>query len=40
MELRVLQYFLAIAREDSISKAAKLLHLSQNLIKTNERLKR
>ena len=29
MELRVLQYFLAIAREESISGAAKALHLSQ-----------
>ena len=29
MELRVLQYFLAIARQQSISKVAKYLHLSQ-----------
>ena len=29
MELRVLQYFLAVAREQSISKAAEYLHLSQ-----------
>lgn len=29
MELRVLQYFLAVAREQSISKAADYLHLSQ-----------
>lgn len=29
MEIRVLQYFLAIAREESISKAAEYLHLSQ-----------
>lgn len=29
MELRVLQYFLAIAREESISKAAEYLHISQ-----------
>lgn len=29
MELRVLQYFLAIAREESISKAAQYLHISQ-----------
>ena len=29
MELRVLQYFLAIARQQSISKAAEYLHLSQ-----------
>ena len=29
MELRVLQYFLAVAREKSISAAAASLHLSQ-----------
>lgn len=29
MELRVLQYFLAIAREESISKAAAFLHITQ-----------
>ena len=29
MELRVLQYFLAVAREQSISAAAETLHLSQ-----------
>lgn len=29
MELRVLQYFLAIAREQSISGAAEFLHISQ-----------
>lgn len=29
MELRVLQYFLAIAREESISRAAQSLHLTQ-----------
>lgn len=29
MELRVLQYFLAVAREESISGAAEFLHLSQ-----------
>ena len=29
MELRVLQYFLAIAREQSISGAADYLHISQ-----------
>ena len=29
MELRVLQYFLAIAREQSISGAAEFLHVSQ-----------
>ena len=34
MELRVLQYFLAIAREQSIIKAAKSLHLSQPTLST------
>ena len=29
MEIRVLQYFLAVAREQSISAAAEALHLSQ-----------
>ena len=29
MELRVLRYFLAIVREESISKAAEALHLTQ-----------
>lgn len=29
MELRVLEYFLAIAREQNISAAAEFLHLSQ-----------
>lgn len=29
MDLRVLQYFLAVAREQSISAAAEALHLSQ-----------
>ena len=29
MEFRVLQYFLAVAREQSISRAAEFLHLSQ-----------
>lgn len=29
MELRVLEYFLAVARKESISKAAESLHLSQ-----------
>ena len=29
MEFRVLQYFLAVAREQSISGAAEALHLSQ-----------
>ena len=29
MELRVLQYFLAVAQENSISGAAEFLHLSQ-----------
>ncbi|MCM1235724.1 MAG: LysR family transcriptional regulator [Ruminococcus flavefaciens] len=34
MELRVLQYFLAIAREQSIVKAAQSLHLSQPTLST------
>ena len=29
MELRVLEYFLAIAREETISKAAEFLHITQ-----------
>ena len=34
MDLRVLQYFLAVAREQSISGAAKSLHLSQPTLST------
>lgn len=37
MEIRVLQYFLAIAREQSIIKAAKSLHLSQPTLSTQMR---
>ena len=37
MELRVLQYFLAVAREQSISGAAKSLHLSQPTLSTQLR---
>ena len=29
MELRVLRYFLSVAREENITKAAALLHLTQ-----------
>ena len=32
MELRVLQYFLAVAREENISAAAQSLHLTQPTI--------
>ena len=29
MELRVLRYFLTVVREESISKAAEVLHITQ-----------
>ena len=34
MELRVLQYFLAVAREQNISAAAQSLHLTQPTLST------
>ena len=37
MELRVLHYFLAVAREGSISAAAASLHLSQPTLSTQLR---
>ena len=37
MELRVLQYFLAVAREQNISAAAESLHLSQPTLSTQLR---
>ncbi len=37
MELRVLQYFLAVAQEQSISAAAEALHLSQPTLSTQLR---
>lgn len=37
MELRVLQYFLAVAREQSISAAAESLHLTQPTLSTQLR---
>ena len=29
MEIRVLKYFLAVAREENISRAAEILHITQ-----------
>ena len=37
MELRVLAYFLAVAREQSIIRAAESLHLSQQTLTTQIR---
>ena len=32
MELRVLKYFLAVAREENITKAAEFLHITRNYL--------
>ena len=32
MEIRVLRYFLAVAREESITKAAEVLHITQSTL--------
>ena len=37
MELRVLRYFLAVAREQNILRAAESLHLSQSTLSTQMR---
>ena len=37
MELRVLNYFLAVAREQNISAAAQALHISQPALSTQLR---
>ena len=33
MDIKILQYFLAVAREESITRAAKTLHMTQPSVK-------
>ena len=40
MDIRILTYFLAVAREKNISRAAKSLHITQPTLKTTERFRR